>query len=477
MAPFLLKALQKTRFLLVGALVLAFLSTPFVTQAGSKQTSTVQVTSATDTMAGISDELSFLGKAYKTLEVAIQKPDGTVLVLETVTDGKGEANLLVSDYHLRNAGLYEVAAREAGTNQAYGPSSSFEVFPGAVSETQSKVTFNKNAASLGETIEMTVSLLDSYGNSIDGHVLKVAPSSSQVSVYSPDFATDEVGHMKFYITSQTKGLYTFTVFDSSVNKTINVQSQLAFSGTGAYADAGGHGQDVQLSAESGEMDSFLIEGLETSTVVGDSQSVTVKAVDADGFTVPDYTGTIRFSSSDSSATLPNDYTFLADDQGEHAFSLSVKFVTPGEQSLSVTGTDKTSLKGEITTEVVTTEESGVDYNSDFESTDFERDGDFTLISPAAGSYSSDKVEVQGEAEYGYTAVIYLDENEMGRVDVDFDNSFTFSLEDIEDEEKLAILYADSLLSKWLNRYKGTFDIQRCLLFEPNKVAEARAGSL
>lgn len=433
MARTLLEGLQKFRFLLVAALVFAFLSTPFITEAGSKQVSTVSVIEASDTLAGLSNEIYLQGAKYQNLEVALEKPDGTVLLLETVTNGKGEASLTVSDYHLRQAGDYTVSARQADKNETYGPSATFEIFPGTVSETKSQVDFTKQSAALGETVEMTVSLLDSYGNEIDGHVLKAVPSSSSVSVYSPEFATDEDGHMNFYITSQKKGIYDFTIFDSSINKTLSAEAKLAFSGTGTYADAGGHNEDEEVTlAASGEVDSFIIDGLEASTVVGDSQSVTVKAVDSDGFSVPDYTGTIRFSSSDSSATLPNDYTFLAEDQGEHAFSLSVKFVTPGEQTLTVTDIDEFSLTGEATTEVITTEESGVDYESDFESTDFERDGDFTLISPAEGSYSSNTIEIQGEAEYGYTAVIYLDEDEMARTEVEFDNSFTYSLEDVED---------------------------------------------
>lgn len=431
MARTLLEGLQKFRFLLVAALVFAFLSTPFISEAGSKQVSTVTVIEASDTLAGLSNEIYLRGAKYQNLEVALEKPDGTVLLLETVTNAMGEASLTVSDYHLRQAGEYTVSARQAGKNETYGASARFQIFPGTVSETKSQVDFNKQSAALGETVEMTVSLLDSYGNEIDGHVLKVMPSSSSVSVYSPEFATDEDGHMNFYITSKKKGIYSFTIFDSSINKTLAAEAKLAFSGTGSYADAGGHDTKIIL-AGSGEMDSFIIDNLDESVVVGDSQSITVKAVDSDGFNVPDYTGTIRFSSSDSSATLPNDYTFLAEDQGEHTFSLSIKFVTPGEQTLTVTDIDEFKLTGEAVTEVVTTEDSGVDYESDFESTDFERDGDFTLISPAEGSYSSDTIEVQGEAEYGYTAVIYLDEDEMARTEVEFDNSFTYSLEDVED---------------------------------------------
>lgn len=435
MALTLIKRLQNLRFLIVAALVFALLSSPFLSEAGSKQSSTVQVAEIADTIAGLSNEVKLSGGKYKTLEIAVEKPDGEVLLLEGVTDGQGSTTIVLSNYHLRQAGTYTVAAREQGENTSYGASKSFEVYAGTVSSTKSQIDLSKQSGALGETIELTVSLLDDYGNEIDGHVLKVIPDSEDVSVYSPEFASDENGHMNFYITSETKGIYEFTVFDSSINKTLTSTAKIAFSGSNTYSDRGGHDEDnesVYLSAESGEVSGFLIEGLEESVVVGDSQSITVKAIDSDGFTVPDYTGTIRFSSSDSSATLPNDYTFLAEDQGEHAFSLAVKFVTPGENTISVTDIEEFSLTGETTVEVITTEESGVDYDEDFETTDFTRDGDFTLISPASGYYSSDTVEVQGEAEYGYSAVLYLNEKEMGRTEVEFDNSFTLTVEDLAD---------------------------------------------
>ncbi len=426
MAYALLQGLQKFRFLIVAAIVLAFLSTPFITEAGSKQ-SNVSVIEAGDTLAGLSNDITLQGSKYQNLEVSLKKPDGSVLSLETVTNGQGEATVTVSEYHLRMAGIYQVAARQSDKEEAYGKAMSFEVYSGTVSESNSSAQLSKQSAALGETVELDVTLMDAYDNPIDGHVVKVMSSSNSVSVYSPEYSTDENGHQVFYLTSTKKGVYDFSVFDSSINKTLTTQPKLAFSGS---SDRGG--SDVSLAAESGSVDGFIVDGLESTTDVGDSQSITIKAVDADGFTVSDYTGTIRFSSSDSSATLPNDYTFLADDQGEHTFSLAVKFVTPGEQSLEVTDIEEFNLRGEATTEVSTNDDSGVDYNSDFESSDFERDGDFTLISPAAGSYSSETLEVQGEAEYGYTAIIYMDEEEMGRVEVDFDNSFTYSLEDLKD---------------------------------------------
>jgi hypothetical protein len=434
MATLFLKGLQKTRFLLVAALVLTLLSSPFLTNAGSKGNSDITISSITDTLAGFSQEIHLKGTGYETMELALKKPDGTVLLLEETADASGAATLMISEYHLRRAGIYQVAAREALSGETYGTAVDFEVFPSTVSDTKTSVAWNKQSASLGESLEMTVSLKDDYGNAIDGHVLKVIPKQAGVTAYSPNFVSDERGEMKFFVSSTAQGIYEFTLFDSSINKTIFVDEKVAFSGSeiSDYTAVGGHEDSVFLAAESGEVDAFLIEGLGASTTVGDAETVTVSAIDGNGDTVQDYTGTIRFSSTDDSATLPGDYTFLAEDQGAHSFSLAVKFVTPGDQALSVTDLDEFSLRGETQTTVVTTEASGTDYEGDFESTDFEREGSFTLISPAAGSYSSDSIEVQGEAEYGLTAVVYLSGEEMVRSPVEFDNSFTVTVEDIED---------------------------------------------
>ncbi len=430
MAQTFFQVLLRFRFLLVAGLVMAFLSTPFLTEAGTKQSSTISIVEAPSSVAGMSSEITLQGNPFENIEVAIKKPDNSTLLLDSVTDDKGKAQLTISDYHLRQAGNYQVSARNLDKNEGYGATSTFEVYAGSVSETKSSTEFTKNSAQTGETVEMTVTLQDSYENKIDGHVLKVIPSTNSASVYTKEFATDQNGQMHFFITSNKNGIYTFSLFDSSVNKTLTQKPKLAFSGSGDFADVGGYNSVVL--AESGSVASLSITGLESTMIVGKDTTVTVKAIDDQGFTVSDYTGSIRFSSTDSEATLPSDYTFLAEDQGEHSFSLAVKFVTPGAQTLSVTDTDKTSIKGSAGTTVATAEEAAVDYGSTFETTDYTREGDFTLISPAAGTYSTNTVEVQGEAEYGYTAFIYINDEIVGHADVEFDNSFTFSLQELED---------------------------------------------
>ena len=140
--------------------------------------------------------------------------------------------------------------------------------------------------------------------------------------------------------------------------------------------------------------------------------MTVTAVDVNGDPVTDYTGEIRFSSSDQKAILPSDYTFKESDLGEHTFNLSIKFLTPGEQELMVTDLDNFTVQGSQSIEVVQNDGSSVDLGNDFETTDFVRDGDFTLVSPASGSYSTSSIVIQGEADYGLDALVYLDEKKL-----------------------------------------------------------------
>src|SRR5207247_1972094 len=59
----------------------------------------------------------------------------------------------------------------------------------------------------------------------------------------------------------------------------------------------------------------------TASTAGAAFTVTVTALDANNNTVTNYGGTVHFSSSDSAASLPVNYTFTSTDAGVHAFSV------------------------------------------------------------------------------------------------------------------------------------------------------------
>ncbi len=87
---------------------------------------------------------------------------------------------------------------------------------------------------------------------------------------------------------------------------------------------------------------FLVHGYPSPTVAGTPGNVTVTAVNPDGTINTSYTGTVHFTSSDTRAGLPKDYTFTAADNGTHVFS--VVLATAGSESITVTDT-ATSVNG------------------------------------------------------------------------------------------------------------------------------------
>ncbi|MFT7184160.1 MAG: hypothetical protein ACI9QC_000491 [Oceanicoccus sp.] len=435
------KLFKASRTLLVAAIAVALLSNPFLSDAEPQNNTYASVLMTHSSIAGLSSQVELKGDPLTLLELSITKPNGKELILQAITDDEGRASLSIDSAHISLAGDYLVSVRHLGKDEGFSNEEPFEVYAGTVSDTKSSISVSKNTVMAGETLELTVALKDSLMNPLSGHVVKMISSDAYVDVYSPEFATDQNGEIRFYALANSQGddyLAEFAVIDTSSNTTLRARPKVAVIGNNTNADQGGFSNlfsSVVLSSEAGPLDHFSIElvGEDDATVeVGDQLNVSVSALDENNLTVSDYTGTIRFSSTDGSATLPNDYTFLAEDAGSHDFSLSVKLVTPGTQTVSVNDTDQYTIDGDFEIEVVTDENSDAEYDSDFVDDDFDRDGDFTLISPASGSYSEDNIEIQGSAQYGYSAIIYLDDEEAGRTEVEFDNSFSYQVSNLDD---------------------------------------------
>jgi hypothetical protein len=74
-----------------------------------------------------------------------------------------------------------------------------------------------------------------------------------------------------------------------------------------------------------------------SVTHGVAFSVTLTAEDAYGNVATGYSGTVHFSSSDSTATLPANYTFTASDAGVRTFT-GLILRKRGKQTVTVTDT-------------------------------------------------------------------------------------------------------------------------------------------
>lgn len=95
-----------------------------------------------------------------------------------------------------------------------------------------------------------------------------------------------------------------------------------------------------------------VSGFPNPTAPGASHTLTVTAKNAANSTATSYLGTVHFTSSDSAAVLPADYTFTAGDLGVHVFNVTLN--TVGTRSVTATDTLTSSITGAQTGIVVGT---------------------------------------------------------------------------------------------------------------------------
>jgi hypothetical protein len=145
-----------------------------------------------------------------------------------------------------------------------------------------------------------------------------------------------------------------------------LQYKVPLTGTGTYyVGISGHGNASYNpnSAGSGAPAAFgdysltlLVNPVPTTTfrvtttaanpiIAGTAFSVTVTALDSTGTVNASYRGTVHFSSGDSLATLPGNYTFTANDNGVHTFNLGATFRKFGPQTITASDTASSFIAG------------------------------------------------------------------------------------------------------------------------------------
>jgi hypothetical protein len=93
---------------------------------------------------------------------------------------------------------------------------------------------------------------------------------------------------------------------------------------------------------------FRVYGFPNPTIAGTTEAFVVQAKDVYGNIATGYTGTVKFSSSDSNSAvrLPVNYTFVNADEGTNTFHATL--VTAGTQSITATDTVTSSITGSQT---------------------------------------------------------------------------------------------------------------------------------
>jgi hypothetical protein len=179
----------------------------------------------------------------------------------------------------------------------------------------------------GIATSVTVTAKDSLGNTVTTYAGTVHFTSSDGAAVLP-------------------ADYSFTAGDGGVHAFAGVTLKTA--GTQLV-----RATDVADSSITGAQTGILVNpagatGLELSVIpstVGAGTAATVTVTARDGFAnvATGYTGTVNFTSTDLSATLPANYPFLAGDAGVHAFP--VTFNALGTQTVTATDTITASITG------------------------------------------------------------------------------------------------------------------------------------
>ena len=222
---------------------------------------------------------------------------------------------------LVTAGSQSISATDTTTSTMLGFESGIAVQPAAAA----KFVFSAPAsATVGVAFSVTLTVEDAYGNVVTGYTGTVHFTSSDPQAVLP---------ADYTFTAADQGTHTF----SATLKTAAVQ-MLAATDTGTYGVSGSEwGIAVQPAAAS----KFVLSA-PASAQIGAAFSVTLTVQDAYGNVVTGYTGTVHFSSSDNTATLPANYTFTAADAGVHTWS-GVILRKKGNKTLTVTDTLNSSL--------------------------------------------------------------------------------------------------------------------------------------
>ncbi len=385
-----------------------------------------------DSLAGEDNQVRVSGLfAEEIIESELIRPDETSIKFPSKAGKSGRLVQDIHGLHVRSSGQYELKIIRAG----HAESTFFHVYPGAVSAYLSTIEIeNPSVEADGEAeARFRVILKDAFGNPIPEKKVMVISSRNEDQITTQNIS-DNTGTLSGKIKSRTPGVATLSAFVEEDGVVLFEKPNLVFylsdttlQNVGSGDQSYGEYLKAQLfEEESGEgLAYFSLENINTNPTVNETLTVKVVAKDLNGEIVKNYLGTVRFSSSDERAILPDDYAFTPEDGGEHTFFLALSFQTPGQQTLAVHDLDDFRRSGELPINV----SLGAD-----ELLEVPSDTGLTLLTPKPGTLRSSRVTITGEAQDGITHVRLQDGEAIliGELEVDSQGNFVYQTAALED---------------------------------------------
>jgi hypothetical protein len=248
----------------------------------------------------------------------------------TFTAGDTGVHTFTSAVTLKTAGNQTVTTTDTTTNSITGGTT---VAVNAAAASTMVVSGFPSPITAGVSGSFMVTLKDAYGNVATGYTGTVHFASSDAKAVLPGnytFTSADAGKHTFSATLKTAGTQSITATDT-VNASL-------------------HSTDSGITLKPAAASKFVL-GAPASVQPGVPFSLTITVEDAYGNIVTGYTGTIHFTSSDSLAHLPANYTFTAGNNGAHTFT-GLVLKKAGNQTITVTDTKNNSITGKTVVDVL-----------------------------------------------------------------------------------------------------------------------------
>jgi hypothetical protein len=223
---------------------------------------------------------------------------------------------------LARAGTDAIWATDTGQDSVTGLVGGIVVRPSVMDHFQIHYATTVMA---GAWDDVWVVAVDTFGNVVPSYTGTIHFSASDPRAEVPPdltFTASDKGYQGAWIQMQTTGTQSIGVVDT--------------------ANPGLTGQEGGITVTPGNVKGFIVT-FPTDATAGDAGALLVLPVDAFGNLASHYTGTIHFTSDDTHAILPPDYTFTTADNGSHLFIVTLE--TAGMRAIRATDTSNTALTG------------------------------------------------------------------------------------------------------------------------------------
>ncbi|MGQ0508588.1 MAG: kelch repeat-containing protein [Myxococcaceae bacterium] len=171
------------------------------------------------------------------------------------------------------------------------------------------------SAPAGQSAPVTVTARDAFGNRATGFTGALVFASSDTAAQLPSglsLSAGDQGEMTTQVSFRTVGAQEVRVTSGAVS-----------------------GTQAGIQVRPGPLHHFAVGGVATTLPVERWSDLAISAFDNFGNLASDYTGTVRFLSTDAFAVVPVAFTFNAANQGATTLTKALRFRTAGTQSLTV----------------------------------------------------------------------------------------------------------------------------------------------